>query len=194
MTLANSAKNNELIVGVLSVECWVLASLLMLVLLLRVSLLLLTLWCSYCLNYCCRLHCFCKYLSFDSVHTVLAVLLLLSYLLLLAFLLLLAVLLLTAFLLLLASLLILVSLAGGFGRTRRITLSEYCNRTVIFFCYWTIGISNIVLAYSRNYQTMGYRIKTSTYRTIGYRTIPHHKASTKRNRSRQCHITKHQLH
>jgi hypothetical protein len=39
-----------------------------------------------------------------------------------------------------------------------------------FFCYRTIGISNIRLANSRNYLTVGYRIKASIYRTFGYRT------------------------
>ncbi len=46
----------------------------------------------------------------------------------------------------------------------------YSHRTVIFFCYWTIGLSNIGLANSRNYRTIGYRIKATIYRTIGYRT------------------------
>jgi hypothetical protein len=61
---------------------------------LRVSLLLLTLCCSYCLSCCGLLHAvagfnvFARIPAFDSVHTVLAVLLLLSFLLLLAFLLL----------------------------------------------------------------------------------------------------------
>jgi hypothetical protein len=53
-------------------------------------------------------------------------------------------------------------------RIRRITLSDYGYRTVIFFCYQTIGISNIVLTNSRNYRAIGYRIKASIYRTIGY--------------------------
>ncbi len=57
---------------------------------------------------------------------------------------------------------------------RRNTLSDYriwlsdCN----FFCYRTIGISNIMLMNSRNYLTIGYRIKASTYRTIGYLLSP----------------------
>jgi hypothetical protein len=39
-----------------------------------------------------------------------------------------------------------------------------------FFYYRTIRISNIILANSRNYQTTGYRIKASIYRTIMYQT------------------------
>ncbi len=63
-------------------------------LLLRVPLLLFSLWCSYCLCYFCppsmllpawRLHCFARIPAFDSVHTVLAVLLLVLFLLLLVF-------------------------------------------------------------------------------------------------------------
>ncbi len=38
-----------------------------------------------------------------------------------------------------------------------------------FFCKRTIGISNIGLANFWNYLTIGYRIKASSYRTIGYR-------------------------
>ncbi len=41
---------------------------------------------------------------------------------------------------------------------------------VIFFSYRTIVISNIILANSRNYRTIGFQIKASIYRTIGYRT------------------------
>ncbi len=43
-------------------------------------------------------------------------------------------------------------------------------RTVIFFCYRTIGLLNTGLANSRYYRTIGYRIKATIYRTIGYRT------------------------
>jgi hypothetical protein len=86
------------------------------------------------------------------------------------------------FLLLLVSLLICCDpgvpiLAGGFTywiedneRYYTIELSDYGFQTVFFFCYRTIGISNIVLANSRNYQTFGYQIKASIYRTNGYRT------------------------
>ncbi len=52
-------------------------------------------------------------------------------------------------------------------------LSDYGYWTEIFFWYQIIGISNryrIVLANSRNYRTIRYRIKTSIYRTIGYQT------------------------
>ncbi len=38
-----------------------------------------------------------------------------------------------------------------------------------FLCYQTSEISNNVLANSRNYRTIGYRIKDSIYRTIGLR-------------------------
>ncbi len=61
-------------------------------------------------------------------------------------------------------------LAGGFTYwilewgISTIELSDYGYRTVIFFCYRTIGISNIELANSRNYRTIGYRIKASIYR------------------------------
>jgi hypothetical protein len=51
-----------------------------------------------------------------------------------------------------------------------ITLSNFGYPTVTFFCYWTIRISYIVLANSRNYWTIRYRIKASIYWTIGYRT------------------------
>ncbi len=47
---------------------------------------------------------------------------------------------------------------------------DYCYRTVIFFCYRTIGISNIVLANSRKYRTIRYQIKASIYRTTGCQT------------------------
>jgi hypothetical protein len=101
----------------------------------------------------------------------LAFLLFLSNMLLLAVLLLLAFLLLKAFLLLLVSLLIgwdpgVPILSGGFtywivGNERYYTirLSDYGYRTVFFFCYQTIGILNIVLANSRKYWTIRYRIK-----------------------------------
>ncbi len=52
---------------------------------------------------------------------------------------------------------------------RHIILSNYrlqrCYRTVRIFCYRTTGIS-----YSRKYRDIVYRIKSSIYRTIGYRT------------------------
>ncbi len=51
-----------------------------------------------------------------------------------------------------------------------VPVSDYGYRTVIFFCCRTIRISNIVLANSRNYRTIGYRIKASIYRTIGHWT------------------------
>ncbi len=59
-----------------------------------------------------------------------------------------------------------------------IELSDYGYQTVIFFCYRTIGISNIVLANSRNYRPIGYWIKASVYRisdsekTIGCPPLP----------------------
>ncbi len=93
----------------------------------------------------------------------LAFLLFILNMLLLAVLLLLAFPLLRVFLLLLVSLLIccdpgVLILAGGFtywmvGNERyyNIGLSDYVNQTVFFFCYRTIGISNILLANSRNY-------------------------------------------
>jgi hypothetical protein len=55
-------------------------------------------------------------------------------------------------------------------RMRRITLSDYGFRNVIIVCYRAIGISNNVLANSRNYRTIGYQIKASIYRNIGYQT------------------------
>jgi hypothetical protein len=41
------------------------------------------------------------------------------------------------------------------------SISDYGYRTVIFFCYRTIKTSNIVLANSKNYRNIGYRIKAS---------------------------------
>ncbi len=67
-------------------------------------------------------------------------------------------------------------LAGGFTfwivewDYYTIGLSDGGYRTVILFCYRKIGISNIVLANSRYYRTIGYRIKASIYWNIGYRT------------------------
>ncbi len=56
-------------------------------------------------------------------------------------------------------------------RMRRMSLSDYRTMAIwlYFLCYRTIGISNIVLANSRYYRTIGYQIKASIYRTIGYR-------------------------
>ncbi len=51
-------------------------------------------------------------------------------------------------------------------RTIRPWLSDW-----YFFCYSTIGILNIGLATSRNYQTSGYWIKVSIYQTIEYLTL-----------------------
>jgi hypothetical protein len=65
-------------------------------------------------------------------------------------------------------------LAGGItywivGETyHTIGLWDYGYQTVIFFYYRTIRISNIILANSRNYRTIGYGIKASIYRTILY--------------------------
>jgi hypothetical protein len=59
---------------------------------------------------------------------------------------------------------------------RRITLSDYQTIRLwlldckIFLLSNYQNISNIVLANSRNYRTIGNRIKASIYRTIGYRT------------------------
>jgi hypothetical protein len=52
-----------------------------------------------------------------------------------------------------------------------IRLSNYRNMDIglFFFCYRTIGISNIGLANFRNYRTIGYLIEASIYQTIGYR-------------------------
>jgi hypothetical protein len=50
-------------------------------------------------------------------------------------------------------------------RTIELWLSD-CN----FFCYRTIWNIEYLLMNSRNYRTIGYRIKASIYRTIGYRT------------------------
>ncbi len=44
-------------------------------------------------------------------------------------------------------------------------LSDYGYQTGIFFCYQTIELSNIGLANSRNYRTIGYRIWAPIYRT-----------------------------
>jgi hypothetical protein len=63
-------------------------------------------------------------------------------------------------------------------------LSDNGYRTVIFFCYQTIGISNMVMANSRNYRTIGYQIKASIYRTIGYRTKKNYRLPTSGNEPR----------
>jgi hypothetical protein len=39
---------------------------------------------------------------------------------------------------------------------RHVALSDYGYQSVIFSCYRTVKISNIVLANSRNYRTIGY--------------------------------------
>jgi hypothetical protein len=107
----------------------------------------------------------------------LAFLLFLSNILLLVVLLVLAFLLLMLFLLLLVSLLILASLFYLMAlqwtvhcvqcTMRHIRLSDYGYRTIIFYCYWTIGISNIGVANSRKYLTIKYRVKASIYSTFG---------------------------
>ena len=127
---------------------------------------------------------FARIPAFDSVHTVLAVLLLLSVLLLLAFLLflsnmlllavllLLAFLLLTAFLLLLASLLILVSLfSWGLCRMRRITLSDYQNMAIRLKIFSAIKLSEYRISYWRIQETIGLSDIGSRSQSIGLSDI-----------------------